>query len=82
MLKCDGSAVGVFKLGMVMAELLGTRKKIIVVAKVYGFGSLLLGGFDFQIFAGSHCKEDSHGGKLGCSPFVFGAVLFGNFTDD
>jgi hypothetical protein len=66
---------------MVVAELLGTCKKM-DVAKACNFGSLLLGGFDFQIFAGSHCKEDFHGGKLGCCPFEFGAVLFGNFADD
>jgi hypothetical protein len=66
---------------MVVAELIGTCKKT-DVAKVYDFSSSLLGGFDIQIFAGSHCKEDSHGGELGCCPFKFGAVSFGNFADD
>ncbi len=81
MLECDGNALGIFKLGMVVAELLGTCKKM-DVAKAYNFGSSLLGGYDFQIFSGCHCKEISHGGKLGCCPFKFGAVLFGNFADD
>ncbi len=81
MLKCDGNTVGVFKLGMVVAELLCTCKKM-DVAKAYDFGSSLLGGFDLQIFAGFHCKENSHGSESGCCPFVFGAVLFGNFADD
>jgi hypothetical protein len=66
---------------MVVAELLGTCKKM-NVAKAYDFGSSLLGGFELQIFAGSHYKEDSHGGELGCCPFEFSAVLFGNFADD
>ncbi len=80
-LECDGNAVCVFELGMVVAELLGTCKNM-DVAKACDFGSSLLGVFDFQIFAGSDCEEDSHGGKLGCCPFKFGAVLFGNFADD
>ncbi len=52
------------------------------VAESHNFGSALFGGLDFQIFTGSHCKEDSNGGKLGFCLFEVGAVLFGNFADD
>ena len=81
MLECDGNAVSMFKLGMVVAELLSSCKKTNVV-KAYNFGSSLLSAFDLQILAGSHWEEDSHGGESGCCLFEFGAVLFGNFTDD
>ncbi len=64
-----------------MFELFGPPEET-DVAESHDFDSALFGGLDFEVITGSHCKEDSNGGKLGCCSFKVGAVSVGNFADD
>ena len=64
-----------------MFELFGPPEET-DVAESHDFDSALFGGLDFEVITGSHCKENSNGGKLSCCLFEVCAVSFCNFADD